>query len=111
VSALLPHTNAPQTGDIYEAVTGGFLAEGGPRDRIVDAIVALESFIFGSAFDVTAPADIFETGRLAPSAPEFSAAVAGRWQEGETSRSDSAFAIGLEALISGLSSQRASGAF
>ncbi|WP_199727257.1 TetR/AcrR family transcriptional regulator [Cryobacterium tepidiphilum] len=111
VIAVLPVTNAPQTVAMYEAVTAGFLADGWPRDRIVDAIVALESFIFGSAFDVIAPPDIFETGGLAASAPEFSAAVADRWGEGETSRSDSAFGIGLDALISGLSARRASGGF
>jgi len=104
VIAVMPVTNAPQTVAMYEAVTAGFLADGWPHDRIIDAIVALESFIFGSAFDVTAPPDIFETGALAASAPEFSAAVADRWDDGTGSRSDAAFEMGLDALIAGLSS-------
>lgn len=111
VIAVLPVTNAPQTVAMYEAVTAGFLADGWPRDRIVDAIVALESFIFGSAFDVIAPPDIFETGGLSASAPEFSAAVADRWTGGEANRSDSAFGVGLDALIVGLQARRASGGF
>lgn len=110
VIAVLPVTNAPQTVTMYEAVTAGFLADGWPQERIVDAIVALESFIFGSAFDVNAPADIFETGDQETSAPLFSAAVARRAADGETSASDMAFGIGLDALITGLSASRTNAA-
>lgn len=122
VIAILPVTNAPRTVTMYEAVTAGFLADGWPQERIVDAIVALESFIYGSAFDVTAPAGIFDTGGLAGAAPLFSAAVARRSgaQAGSGSRSgtgpgsgsgtgsssDNAFGLGLDALISGLAASR-----
>ena len=118
VIAVLPVTNAPQTVTMYEAVTAGFLDAGWPQERIIDAIVALESFIFGSAFDVTAPEDIFDTGTLAADNPLFSAAVrsrsirnsaspgsgsaAGSGSSSSSSSSDSAFRLGLEALISGL---------
>ncbi len=78
VIAVLPVTNAPQTVTMYEAVTAGFLDAGWPQERIVDAIVALESFIFGSAFDVTAPEDIFDTGTLSADNPLFTAAVRSR---------------------------------
>jgi AcrR family transcriptional regulator len=156
VIAVLPVTNAPRTVTMYEAVTAGFLAEGWPQERIVDAIVALESFIFGSAYDVTAPEGIFDTGALAGTAPLFSAAVERRQAPGipsgtadgtgdgtggrdrtpagapatadraadgrgtgagaradvspagdsVTGPSDSAFALGLDALISGLAASR-----
>jgi AcrR family transcriptional regulator len=102
VIAVLPVTNAPQTVTMYEAVTGGFLAAGWPQDRIIDAIVALESFIFGSAFDVTAPADIFDSGALSMDTPLFTAAVRSRSAVNGLNSSDSAFRLGLEALLSGL---------
>ena len=69
VIAVLPVTDAPQTLAMYETVSGGFLAAGFPEERIVSAIVALESFIFGSAYDVTAPADIFDAGSMAECHP------------------------------------------
>ncbi|WP_246296049.1 TetR/AcrR family transcriptional regulator [Arthrobacter wenxiniae] len=102
VIALLPVTNAPQTIKMYEAVTDGFLRAGWPQERIVDAIVALESFIFGSAYDANAPADIFATGELAEEAPHFSAAVSLRRNPAGHNDADAAFALGLDALVAGL---------
>ena len=78
VIALLPVTNAPATITMYEAVTNGFLAAGWAPESVIDAVVALESFIYGSAYDVNAPDDIFDAGSLAPQAPSFSVAVTRR---------------------------------
>ncbi|WP_306295611.1 TetR/AcrR family transcriptional regulator [Arthrobacter sp. STN4] len=102
VIALLPVTNAPQTIRMYEAVTEGFLRAGWPPEGIVNAIVALESFIFGSAYDANAPADIFATGELADRAPRFSDAVARRRNPEGLNDADAAFALGLDALVAGL---------
>jgi len=49
VIAVLPVTDAPQTLGMYEAVSAGFLAAGFPEDRVVSAIVALESWNVWSA--------------------------------------------------------------
>ncbi|KSU69638.1 transcriptional regulator, TetR family [Pseudarthrobacter enclensis] len=103
VIAVLPVTDAPQTLAMYETVSKGFLDAGFPPEQIIPAIVALESFIFGSAYDVTAPADIFDSGTMAESTPHFTAAVrdaaagAGRGRPADT-----AFSLGLDALVSGL---------
>ena len=105
VIALLPVTDAPKTITMYEAVTNGFLAAGWPAEKIIDAIVALESFIYGSSYDVNAPANIFDAGTLAPQAPSFSAAVAARSNSASTNDADAAFALGLKALIAGLSAE------
>ena len=83
------------------------------------AIVALESFIFGSAYDVTAPEDIFDSGTMAGSTPYFTAAVrssspgtdapSGRGEPGGQERgrpADTAFKMGLDALVSGLGALR-----
>lgn len=113
VIALLPVTNAPKTITMYEAVTNGFQAAGWPHESIIDAIVALESFIYGSAYDVNAPLDIFDAGTLRPQAPNFSAAVAARGlKPAETTPArndaDAAFTLGLTAMIAGLGATLAS---
>ena len=105
VIAVLPVTDAPQTLAMYETVSKGFLDAGFPQERIISAIVALESFIFGSAYDVTAPEDIFDPGTMAESTPYFTAAVRGA--AGTALRAaDAAFMLGLDALIDGLGSLR-----
>jgi AcrR family transcriptional regulator len=106
VIAVLPVTDAPQTLAMYETVSAGFLAAGFPEDRIVSAIVALESFIFGSAYDVTAPADIFDAGSMAGATPHFTAAVRSLAARGDERPADVAFGLGLEALIVGLGALR-----
>jgi AcrR family transcriptional regulator len=113
VIAVLPVTDAPQTLAMYETVSKGFLDAGFPQERVVSSIVALESFIFGSAYDVTAPEDIFDSGSMAESTPHFTAAVrsaANNALEGGSGGpgrpADVAFELGLEALISGLGALR-----
>ena len=111
VIAVLPVTDARQTLAMYETVSKAFIEAGFPHGQIIAAIVALESFIFGSAFDATAPWDIFEPGSMTDTSPYFTAAVrstAGRdGGGGESGRpADAAFEYGLEALISGLSVHR-----
>jgi AcrR family transcriptional regulator len=106
VIAVLPVTDAPQTLAMYEAVSAGFRQAGFPQDRIISAIVALESFIFGSAYDVTAPADIFDSGSMAEATPNFTGAVRSLADQGYEKPADVAFSLGLEALISGLGALR-----
>lgn len=101
VIAVLPVADAPKTLAMYEAVSAGFSRAGFPQERIVAAIVALESFIFGSAYDVTAPADIFDAGSMAASTPNFTGAVAHLADSGYGTPADVAFSLGLEALIAG----------
>lgn len=109
VIAVLPVTDAPQTLGMYEAVTEGFLRAGFPEEQIIPCIVALEAYVFGAAFDANAPADIFDSGRLADSTPHFTSAV--RSLGGESTNnypSDRAFSMGLDALIAGFGALRAS---
>ncbi|WP_043418223.1 TetR/AcrR family transcriptional regulator C-terminal domain-containing protein [Arthrobacter globiformis] len=106
VIAVLPVTDAPQTLAMYETVSSGFRDAGFPEERIVSSIVALESFIFGSAYDVTAPADIFDPGTMAEATPSFTGAVRSLAEQGHERPADVAFSLGLEALISGLGGLR-----
>lgn len=106
VIAVLPVTDAPQTLAMYETVSAGFRDADFPEERIVSSIVALESFIFGSAYDVTAPADIFDAGSMAEATPSFTGAVRSLAAQGHERPADVAFSLGLEALISGLGALR-----
>ncbi|MFJ4028805.1 TetR/AcrR family transcriptional regulator [Paenarthrobacter sp. NPDC089989] len=107
VIAVLPVANAPKTLAMYEAVTAGFRDAGFPEERIISAIVALEAFVFGAAYDVTAPEDIFDAGNLSDQVPNFTSAVDRLASEGHERPTDVAFSLGLEALIAGFGALRA----
>ncbi|MEV4953872.1 MULTISPECIES: TetR/AcrR family transcriptional regulator [Paenarthrobacter] len=106
VIAVLPVANAPKTLAMYEAVTAGFRDAGFPEEKIISAIVALEAFVFGAAYDVTAPEDIFDAGSLAEQVPNFTAAVDRLAAEEHARPTDVAFNLGLEALITGFGALR-----
>ena len=108
VIAVMPVADAAGTLRMYEEVARGFRDGGWPEERIVPAIVALESFIYGSALDVMAPVDIFEAGGAAESFPVFTAAVRSATAiAGEHPAADAAFRLGLESMIAGLRMQLA----
>lgn len=97
--ARLPVAGSPQTLAHYEAVATALTQGGLPRTRVVSVIVAFESFIFGSALDVSAPDDIFESGDGAHAIPVFASAVAARAAL-PADPADDAFDLGLDALLS-----------
>ena len=104
--AVLPVTGAPETLKMYETVAVGLAGAGVPVETIIPAIVAVESFIFGSALDANAPADIFDTGELADSSPMFTAAVLGQDRSTGERPADVAFRFGLEALLAAVPATR-----
>lgn len=106
IIAVLPVANAPKTLSMYEAVTAGFRDAGFPEEKIISAIVAIEAFVFGAAYDVTAPEDIFDAGTLADQVPNFTAAVDRLALEQHERPTDIAFSLGLEALITGFGALR-----
>ncbi len=99
VMAVTPVRSAPHTVEMYERVSSGLLAAGWPAHLVTNVVVAVESFVLGSALDTQAPADIFDPGDLAASAPGVTTANAAR-PEGDTARA--AFELGLTALLAGL---------
>lgn len=101
VIAVLPVAGSPRTLRMYEEVAAGFARAGWDESRIIPAIVALESFIFGSALDAVAPKDIFEVRAVADEVPAFSAAVERQRATGHDMAQD-AFSYGLDALLRGL---------
>lgn len=99
--ARLPVKDSPHALAQYEAVASALAHGGVARVRIVSIIVSFESFIFGSALDVSAPADIFESGEDREDHPEFAAAVTARAAL-PADPADDAFELGLNALLAEL---------
>lgn len=56
----LPLQGSPQTTAMYELLVQVIALAGVPENAVIKRLVALESFVFGSAYDVHAPMDIFE---------------------------------------------------
>jgi len=73
--ATMPVSGAPATRRMYDAVSAGLLAAGVPSAQVVPVIVAFESFLYGSAMDVHAPAGIFYSRPGEQDAPSFRAVV------------------------------------
>lgn len=105
--ATMPVAGAPLTLAMYEQVAKGLASCGWPDEALAPVTVAVESFVYGSAYDVTAPADIFHVDQDEhDQAPTFVRGVAVYTESaGADRRADAAFEIGLAALLSGLASQ------
>ncbi|MCG7424367.1 TetR/AcrR family transcriptional regulator [Kocuria rhizophila] len=109
VMSVLPVADSPHTLVMYEKVSAGLVRGGWPESRVVNAVVAVESLVFGSAYDATAPENIFHPGQLSETAPVFSAAVAQRdltvispdGRRSAGSGADAAFDVALRSLIAG----------
>jgi len=103
--ATMPVSGAPQTRRMYDVVAAGLGAAGVPVAQIVPVIVAFESFLFGSAMDVHAPASIFGSRPDESDAPAFRSAVeaftatADAATTGANPYADPPFAWGLKALV------------
>ena len=106
VIAVMPVADSPHTLRMYETVTAALSEAGWPREWIVDAIVSVESLVFGSAYDSVAPPHIFDPGALRDAAPNFAAAVQHRDEHATTppalSPADRAFQLALDAMLHGL---------
>lgn len=98
VIAVMPVAGSPHTVAMYEAVAAGLCRGGWPAELVVDAVVAVESFVLGSALDAGAPPGIFDVQDGA-AAPSFTAAVAARRGPNPA---EAAFELGLAALVAGL---------
>jgi AcrR family transcriptional regulator len=107
--ATTPISGAPATRGMYETVATGLAVAGLPEERIVPVIVAFESFLFGSAMDVNAPASVFSSRPYESDAPVFAAAVDAFTSAvdkrcsaptgGANPYADEPFGLGLDALI------------
>lgn len=110
VIATLPIAGAPRTQGVYEAVCAALARTRLRPAEVLARVIALESFIYGSAYDVTAPAEIFDVAEGRTALPALAAAVeafqAGRVRAGRTDGAnpyaDAPFEAGLDLLLADL---------
>lgn len=106
VIARAPISGAPRAVEMYELVAQVYVRAGVVLTEVLPRIIMLESFIYGSAFDVHAPADIFDL----PEEPEGEAPMfhavrraalmdVHRGAVGENPYADAPFYLGLKALL------------
>ncbi|KAB8182473.1 TetR/AcrR family transcriptional regulator [Microbispora catharanthi] len=103
--ATLPITGALRTLRMYEEVVAGLRRGGWPEAMVIPVMVAVESFILGSALDLVAPPDMFDAGPLAAQVPVFAATVRARDDAATSSGrppADLSFEVGLAAIVEGL---------
>lgn len=103
--ATIPVDSEPESLLEYERIVRCFQRSGYPTDRIVPALVAIESFIIGSALDALTPEDNLRPGR----APERAPALLHTEQAARDAAAASGipmarsiFEFGLTALVTGL---------
>ncbi|QIK63177.1 TetR/AcrR family transcriptional regulator [Leucobacter viscericola] len=103
--ATLPVDGEPESIADYNRIAAAFRRDNYPEHRIVPAIIALESFIIGSALDALAPQDNLRPSREPAEAETLAAAESAARDHaaarGETV-AESSFEFGLHALIAGL---------
>lgn len=103
--ATLPVDDEPESIVDYERIAAAMRRDGYPEHRVVPAIVAIESFIIGSALDSLAPDDNLRpvnTRALAPHLTEAErAARAFAGAKGHSAATET-FEFGLAALVAGL---------
>lgn len=96
----------------YERIAAAMRRDGYPEHRIVPAIVAIESFVIGSALDSLTPEDNLRPVDNAGLAPHLTSAEhAARAYATSEGRSavDETFEFGLAALVAGLMAAAAAG--
>lgn len=109
IAALATHpvNDEPESMADYERIAAAMSRDGYPEHRIVPALVAIESFIIGSALDSLAPEDNLRPEVNAPIVPILVAAEpAARAYAAEQGRAlaEEIFEFGLGALVAGLRS-------
>ena len=101
--ATMPITGAHRTMAMYDTVVAAMVRAGWPEHEVLPVIVAVESFVLGSALDAAAPPDMFDPRGAETAVPAFASAYAARAAAlGTVPPADAAFAIGLTALVAGL---------
>ena len=105
--AVIPLEGAGATILMYDRVVEALVRAGWQEHKVLVAIVALESFILGSALDSAAPDDMMKPDADA-AAPSFAAAYAARaaaLHEQAQRPADASFELGLRALVAGLKAE------
>jgi len=103
--ATTPIDSEPESIEEYELIVNALRRDGYPEHRIVPALVALESFIIGSALDALTPEDNMSPARAPEQAPTLHRLEANSRQAAAAAglpMSRAVFEFGLTALVAGL---------
>lgn len=110
--AVMPIGPESSVSIAYDRVVRVLHAQGWERGEALNVLVALESFILGSALDAAADADMMDPGAR-DDVPDFSAAYGERAAIVErtgVSPADQAFETGLQLILDGLRARTAAAA-
>ncbi|UOR01719.1 TetR/AcrR family transcriptional regulator [Leucobacter allii] len=102
--ATLPVAGEPESMADYERIAAAFRRDGYPDHLVVPALVAVESFVIGSALDAATPPDNLRPTDP-PRAPHLAAVEAAAREHAERegrSVTEATFEFGLTALVAGL---------
>ena len=102
--ATTPLAVNSRTSVMYDTVVNALVRGGWPRHRALSVVVAVESFVLGSALDAAADPKMLDPGSR-DDVPDFTDAYAARGRtlaETGVSPADDAYNIGITALIAGL---------
>lgn len=108
--ATQPLSANARTSFMYDLVARALVSAGWPRERALSVIVAIESFVLGSALDAAADPAMLDPGSR-NDVPDFTAAYTARDQhlaESGISPADEAFHLGIRAMVHGLRAELAS---
>ncbi len=108
--AVQPIGASPRTQEMYEVVAQALITAGCPPAQVMERIIALESFIYGSAWDVQAPADLFDPCAISPEHSALRQAAeamsgyktAKKGQPDANPYADQPFEVGLKNLLDGM---------
>lgn len=105
--AVVPIEGAGATSLMYDRVVSGMVRAGWDESKVLVAIVALESFILGSALDSSAPDDMMK-----PHADAGATAFVNAYRARENALhtrgvrpADASFEFGLRAIVSGFKAE------
>lgn len=110
VIAVQPIGASPRTQEMYEVVAQALTDAGSPPERVMARIIALESFIYGSAWDAHAPADLFDPAEISTEHSALRQAAeamrgdttAKKGQHDANPYADQPFTAGLKNLLDGM---------
>jgi AcrR family transcriptional regulator len=92
--------SAPSVMAMYDELATVLVGCGVPAERLLDVVTVLDSFVIGSALDLVAPDDVWDSSAARSDDLRRAIDSAPRGRE----RADRAFRLGVELLVAGLTS-------
>ena len=95
--------SAPSVMAMYDELATVLVGCGVPESRLLDVVTVLDSFVIGSALDVAAPDDVWDSSAATTDHLRRAIDASPRGRE----RADQAFELGVELLVAGIASSTA----